>query len=126
VTGLRTLPTLDELAAEPGKVDALPVEAVKRLLVRNRAVGEALLARLISEPAGEPKSNGMEGDDRLIGAAAVGEMIGRSRSWVEHHLDKLPPRLSLIGEPVWLKRDVERWIKGLPKYGEKKTEGENA
>ncbi len=112
---LRVVPTLDELAADPAKAAELPVEVVKQLVVKHAAVGEVLLARLIMA---EPKPNGGDpGGEQLVGPAEVGEMIGRGKSWVEHHLDELPPRRSLLGAPVWLKRDVERWIQSLPKYG---------
>jgi predicted DNA-binding transcriptional regulator AlpA len=56
--------------------------------------------------------------EQLLDAAEVARMLGRAKSWVEHHLDDLPPRKSLLGAPVWRKRDVEAWIKNLPKYGE--------
>jgi hypothetical protein len=48
-------------------------------------------------------------------------MIARSKSWIEHNLDKLPDRRSLYGEPVWLKSEIDRWIESLPKYARRKT-----
>jgi predicted DNA-binding transcriptional regulator AlpA len=114
MSDLRAMPTLDELAANPAKASTLPAEIVKELVVKHAAVGEVLLARLI---VAEPKPNGDSGGDGIVGSDEVGRMLGRSRSWIEHHLDDLPPRRSLLGAPVWLRRDVEAWIKNLPKYG---------
>jgi predicted DNA-binding transcriptional regulator AlpA len=54
----------------------------------------------------------------LLGVVDLARLLGRRRSWVEHHVDDLPPRRSLMGSPVWMRSDVERWIKTLPKYGE--------
>jgi predicted DNA-binding transcriptional regulator AlpA len=114
MSDLRTVPTLDEIVADPAKVADLPPETVKCLLAKHAAVGELLLARLIAIPVAQPKPDGGE---QLIGAAEVAEMLGRGKSWVEHHLDELPSRRSLLGSPVWVRADIEAWIKGLPKYG---------
>jgi hypothetical protein len=108
------VPTLDELLADPAKAATLPAEIVKQLIVRHAAVGEVLLTRLIMA---EPKPNGDLGGEVLVGTEEVGRMLGRSKSWIEQHVDELPPRRSLLGSPVWARTDVERWIKGLPKYG---------
>jgi hypothetical protein len=112
VTAVIPIPTLDELAADPEKLESLPAEAVRALLVKHAVVGQVLLTRLL---APEPKTN--RASQQLVGAAEVADMLGRGKSWVEHHLDDLPPRRSLCGQPVWLKCDVEAWMKHLPKYG---------
>jgi len=113
VSDPRGIPSLDEL--DPAKAAELPVEIVKQLVVKHITVVQLLLARLISGSTTDAKPNG--DSELIIGTAGFAAMIGRSKSWVEHHLDDLPPRRSLLGEPVWLKRDVERWIRGLPDYG---------
>jgi predicted DNA-binding transcriptional regulator AlpA len=110
---LAVIPTLGQLDAD--KLAALPVEIVKRLAAKHAAVGEPILARLIAAPTTEPNGDGSE--EQLVGTPEVAEMLGRGKSWVEHHLDDLPPRRSLLGQPVWLRRDIEAWIKNLPKYG---------
>jgi predicted DNA-binding transcriptional regulator AlpA len=108
VNALPVVPTLDEIAAGPAKVDALPIKVVKQLLVRNRTVGDLLLARLISEPSVEPKLNGA---DRFLNAAQVGAMIGKSRSWVEKNIAELPPRRKVGGEGMWSEREIQTWMK---------------
>jgi predicted DNA-binding transcriptional regulator AlpA len=107
-SAIAPLPTLDELDVDPSKLDALSVETVKRLLVRHAAVGELLLARLITEPTAEPKANG---GDRFLDAAEVGLMIGKSRSWVEKNRVALPKRRKVGGEGKWSEREIQAWMK---------------
>ena len=104
----RSIPSLDELAADPEKVDALPVDVVKRLLVKHATVGAALSGRLLGVAEREPYTNG---PDRFLDAEHVGTMIGKSRSWVEHHLKELPPRRKVGGEGVWSEREIQIWMR---------------
>jgi len=108
MSDLQTLPSLDELAADPSKVNVLAVEVVKQLLVRHATLGEVLLARLIAVPTPERKP---DGTDRFLDASAVGAMIGKSRSWVEKHPEVLPKRRRVGGEGKWSEREIQQWMK---------------
>jgi hypothetical protein len=118
VTDLRQLPTLDELATHPELATELRADAV--LLLHARAVRAlvALEGPLLvgGHTKSSPVANGNGQGEQLLGAEQVGQMLGRGKSWVEHHLDSLPRRRSLLGEPMWLKSDVARWIEGRPEY----------
>jgi predicted DNA-binding transcriptional regulator AlpA len=114
------LPDLDEMAAHPDRVAGLPAGVVAILLptcaaaiTRYEALREVLRLRIAMAAA---QANVDEGE-RLLGTEEIGRMVGRSKSWVEHHTADLPPRRSLLGQPVWLKRDIDKWIKALPRYG---------
>jgi hypothetical protein len=119
VSDLRVVPTLDELVADPARAATLPVEAASALLTQcaveiatYETLREALRLRIASGAVAL-----VDDGEQIIGTEGLGRMLGRGKSWIEHHLDELPERRSLLGAPVWLKRDVEQWIKGLPKYG---------
>jgi hypothetical protein len=116
---LRSVPTLDELGADPTKTAVLPVEVASAMLrqcaakiAAYQALSEALRIRIAASGAAHHHDG-----EQLVGAEEVARMLGRGKSWVEHHLDELPPRRSLLGQPVWIRRDVERWIVRLPTYG---------
>jgi hypothetical protein len=119
---LRAVPSLKELKPHPERAAELPLPTAAALLsacteeiadlVKLR---DTLRLRLASGFA--PKG---DDGDRLICAEQVGGMLGRSKSWVDHHLADLPPRKSLLGEPMWLSSDIEKWMKNLPPYGEER------
>jgi hypothetical protein len=83
------VPSLDELAAHPEMVAELSAETAAALYSKVRHTEAALLARLLLERPTPATGNGA---DRFLDAAAVGVMIGKSRSWVEKHPEDLPKR----------------------------------
>ncbi len=114
------LPSIADLAADPARVVSLPAEAARVVLgqvaaevARWQTLAEALRQRVVASTAA-PAEDGTV----MLGVDDLARLLGRRRSWVEHHVDDLPPRRSLCGQPVWLRSDVERWLKGLPTYGE--------
>ena len=56
--------------------------------------------------------------DRFLDASEVGAMIGKSRSWVEHNVDKLPERRRLGGECRWSEQEIQRWMQNAPRWSE--------
>ncbi len=110
-----TVPTLDELAADPSKVAALPRAAIQTLLHRCVSVQAVLLGALaVSEPN---RAASRDDSERLLTVPEVAERIGMSESWVEKHTADLPTRVSVAGTPRWRKSDLDRWIKNRPQYG---------
>lgn len=116
----RSVPSLDELVAEPATAAELPAGAAVAMLKRcnevlaaHEALREALRARIAS--AATAAGNGKPA---LLSTEDVARLLGRSKSWVEHHLDDLPPRCTLLGAPVWHRRVIEEWVESLPEYGD--------
>jgi predicted DNA-binding transcriptional regulator AlpA len=84
---LGAVPTLDELAGDPGRVRELPpavAEALqtKCLLVLNALWGRCIAARATADTASEP--------DRLLDVTTAASRLGVSRDWLYHHARQLP------------------------------------
>jgi predicted DNA-binding transcriptional regulator AlpA len=109
VSELRAVPTLDELAADPGKAEELPPGEASLLFVKVRNLEAVLLARMIASREAAAEHNGA--GDRFLDAAALGALIGKSKSWVEKHTEELPKRRKVGGEGMWSEREVQTWMK---------------
>ena len=112
MNGPVSIPTLDQLLADPAKVTTLPPEVARRYLIALATLQPVLI--LQSERGAKIPVH----DDLLIGAAEVSALIGLSVSWVEKHPDALPARRSVEGNPRWLKSEVVAWVKSRPVYGQ--------
>jgi predicted DNA-binding transcriptional regulator AlpA len=104
---LYTVPTLDELAADPVRVATLPTDTAKVLLAKVAG----LHALLLTSAMAAPPSSSINAADRFLNASEVGAMIGKSVSWVEKHVDELPKRRRVGGEGVWSEREVQAWMR---------------
>jgi predicted DNA-binding transcriptional regulator AlpA len=104
---LQTVPTLDELAADPAKAMKLPIEVAKALLVKVAGLQAALLTSALTS-ALTPTTSSI---DRFLDTGEVAAMIGKSRSWVEKNTAELPRRRKVGGEGKWSERDVQQWMK---------------
>ncbi len=111
----RRQPSLDSIARDPDLAQELVPEEARDLALAGidalRALVDSQLGSVL--PA---KASGREGE-HVLDAEAVATRLGRSKSWVEHHIRGLPPRRSLSGSPVWLQSEIERWILDMPVYG---------
>jgi predicted DNA-binding transcriptional regulator AlpA len=105
---LRGLPTVAELIADPTKAESMPPSEAGLLFVKVQNLAAVLLARMVDGGRGTPEHNG---GDRFLDAAAVGAMIGKSRSWVEKHPENLPKRRKVGGEGMWSEREIQTWMK---------------
>ncbi len=88
--------SLDELAADPQRVAALPAEAVPSLLAQTAALQSALAARLIAAPnctAPEPA------EDRLLTCAEAAQALHVSQDWLYRRAARLPFTVRL-GRPL--------------------------
>ena len=101
---------LDDIARDPRSASALSIEEANDLLL----VCASVMA-VLRERAAIPVAR--HGIDRLIDAAEVGELLVRSKRWVEDHLEDLPERRSLSGSPFWLLSEIEQHIRETPLYG---------
>jgi predicted DNA-binding transcriptional regulator AlpA len=112
---LRATPSLGELLANPSRAAELPAPVARELFVRIAAVQAALTTALL--PALSPEKFSHTGD-RFLDAGEVGARIGKSRSWVEHHVEELPERRRVGGEGRWSERELERWMANRPRWGD--------
>ncbi|HEY2775409.1 MAG TPA: hypothetical protein VGK20_15305 [Candidatus Binatia bacterium] len=103
-------PTLDSIAQNPQLALLLSPEDAAALSLSCAAVMAVLQQRSLA-PITRPA------EDRFISAEEVGKIINKSKSWVEHHHNDLPPRRNLAGNPGWLLSEVEALVKNAPRYG---------
>lgn len=111
---LRLIPNFAELLDDPIRAAELPADAARLLLVRVAALQAALSAALMP-PSSAATASASHGD-RLLGVADVAVKVGKSRSWVEKHVDELPPRRRVGGEGLWSERELEAWIRTRPRW----------
>ena len=103
-------PTLDSLAQNPQLALLLSPEDAAALALSCAAVMAVLQHRSLT-----PVSRLSE--DRIINAEELGQLLGKKKRWVEGHLDELPSRRSILGNPSWLLSEVENWMRKTPRYG---------
>jgi predicted DNA-binding transcriptional regulator AlpA len=115
MTRLSSTPEIHELLENPSRVAELPPEAARTLFVRVAALQAALTTTLLPTLSLEKAA---QNGDRFLDATEVGTMIGKSRSWVEHNLDKLPQRRRVGGEGRWSQREILRWMQNAPRWSE--------
>lgn len=106
--------TLDDLAADPAAVESLPPGEVAVMLVRALTVAGTLQARITRQAVMDAAQ--LRGQQRVLSYADVAERIGVSVSWVERHLDALPPRRNYGGMPGWLEADINEYLRTAPRY----------
>jgi predicted DNA-binding transcriptional regulator AlpA len=102
---LASVPTLDEIASDPGRVDSLPSHVAAVLAVR---AASALCALQIA--AARPPVRATEEPDELLDSAALATLLGVSKSWVDHNLRKLPQARMIGSKRRWRRSDVRRWM----------------
>jgi hypothetical protein len=71
---LATVPSLDEIAADPARASALPAQAVEALLAASHMAQGALLGRLLALRA--PTSEGSSVDHEAVGIEQAAKVLG--------------------------------------------------
>lgn len=112
VRSLAASPSLDDIAADPGAIEALSDAEVSALMFRALAVQGALQARVVRRAVLDAAAQ--RGRERMLTITEVAERLGRSVSWVEKNKASLPPRRSLAGSPAWREADIDEWIRTRP------------
>lgn len=108
---LAVVPTLDELAGDPARLDALPRIAVADLYARVARLEAALRARLLAAapdmtraPAGA--------DDRVLAIDEAAAMLGMSRDFLYRHWSRLHLGYKDVdGHVKFLLSRVQRYIR---------------
>jgi hypothetical protein len=111
---LIAVPTLDDLAADPGAVEVLSNAQAATLMIRALTVAGTLQARVMRQAVMDAAE--VRFRERVLSTADVAEKLNRSISWIEKNLDVLPPRRALAGSPGWREADINDWIRNLPRY----------
>ena len=112
-TALAPVPTLDEVAAHPEQAALLQRAAVLALHARAVRALAALEGPLLAQ-INESADRGCEPEARLLDARAVAQLLGVSKSWVDHHLAELPRPIRIGSRARWRQVDIERWLRTRP------------
>ncbi|MBI3458456.1 MAG: helix-turn-helix domain-containing protein [Candidatus Rokubacteria bacterium] len=110
-TALAPVPTLDELAGEPGQAAGLPLEAARALLARCAVVHGVLVARLLEAP--EHGASAPQGgpEDRLLAVEEAAGMLAVSPDWLYRRAGRLPFTVRLGRTLRFSARGLERYIR---------------
>jgi excisionase family DNA binding protein len=108
---VETLPTLEEVAHEPGRVMALPVTATTTLLAQCLAAQGALVARLLALGADGGTSPDSAPDDRLLDVAEAAARLGTSRDYLYRHARRLPFTVRVGSRLRFSSRGIDRFIR---------------
>lgn len=103
------IPTLDELADNPGKAAALPPEVARALTLRCAAV----LAALASASAASNGQGAAEAqtEDRLLDVKEAAERLGTSRDYLYRHAKRLPFTVRLGSRVRFSSAGIARYIR---------------
>jgi predicted DNA-binding transcriptional regulator AlpA len=86
---LHAVPSLDELAADPGKTSELSVTTVEALLARCHTLEGVLFARLLAARKNDHHPAVCE-EDRLLTVAQAAKQLAETEDWLYRHARELP------------------------------------
>lgn len=104
-----TIPTLDELADNPGKAAALPPEAARALTLRCAAVLTAL-ASVPAAPEGGGRVEPASGD-RLLDVKEAAARLGASADYLYRHAKRLPFTVRIGSRLRFSSAGIDRYIR---------------
>jgi excisionase family DNA binding protein len=87
---LQAVPRLEDLLADPARVQDLPPQVAVGLLPRVIGLQTALLARALGTPAGGNGAKAPEESDRLLTVKEAAEKLGLSEDYLYRHAKSLP------------------------------------
>ena len=110
---LAAVPTLDEIAREPGKAAALPPDTTRALFSQLVVVQAALLPQMLCtdrNPVAAP-----EPPEDWIALDAAAALVGRPRSWLLRRRPR-PGWLKRLSGKVFIvnRRGLQRWLDSRP------------
>lgn len=104
---LTSIPTLDELAADPTRAATLPVDAALSMAVRCGAVLAALQVAAARPALPAPV---VQPDDSLLTAADVARELKCSVSWWMHNYKHhVRPSRHIGRSPRWLRQEINHF-----------------
>lgn len=110
---IASVPTLDDIARDPGCAGGLPARALAALQSRAAVVQAALAAEALAMAIERPEAHGQPSQtpagDRTLNADQIAEQLGQTRRWVFRNVCKLPfvrriSRKALAGSEAGLRR----------------------
>jgi hypothetical protein len=105
-----SLPTLDQVLADPGCTVDLSSESIARLLAQLAAVQSAIAARLIVAAAATNGAAPVVADE-LLSVLEVAKLLKRTPRWVWRSQKKLPFLRRVGGRGlIASRRELETWL----------------
>jgi len=112
VTGLYSVPRLEEVAADPGKLCTLDNHTRRALATTALAALNALFFHELTEAVETPGSVQRERRDRLLNFKEAAVKLGTTLDWLYHHHKRLPFTVRLCGSrPRFSENAIEEYIR---------------
>ena len=114
---LTPLPTLDELAAHPERVQELSPRVATDLLAQVVSLQTVLLARALSAPTAK-NSQGESTDDQLLTVEEAAQRLSTTPDWLYHHAKNLPFTKKLSPRQLrFSSKGIEKYLRNRPGQG---------
>ncbi len=108
---LAPVPSLDELAAHPERVQELPPEAARDFLVKIAGLQPLLLAQALSPTNGTGQAEA-PAEDRLLTVEEAAAKLAVSKDWLYRRAGKLPFTIRHgPGQVRFSSQGIERYIR---------------
>ncbi len=110
---LTTVPSLDEIAADPSRAERLPTEAARKLLARCVIVQNALLIQALGAPAPEftAKPPQRETDRPMLTPKQAANRFNIPKRWLLAHADQIPGIARLSRKMIRFDEEaLDRWL----------------
>lgn len=108
LAAIAAVPTLEELAREPGRVAALPPAVRQALVLRCAAVLAALASPVQTDGFNEPESRG---EDHLLDVKEAAQRLGTSTDHLYRHGCTLPFTVRVGSRLRFSSRGIDRYIR---------------
>ena len=107
-TALAPVPSLEDLAREPGRAVALPHAVRQALVLRCAAVLAALASPVQTDRFSEPESRE---EDRLLDVREAAQRLGTSTDYLYRHGRTLPFTVRVGSRLRFSSRGIDRYIR---------------
>jgi predicted DNA-binding transcriptional regulator AlpA len=112
VAGLYSVPRLEEVAADPGKLWMVDALTRRALTTTALAALNALFFHELAEAAKNPGSEQRERRDRLLSFKEAAVKLGTTLDWLYHHHKRLPFTVRLCSSrPRFSENAIEDYIR---------------